>query len=213
MLAFRKSLVWFRRDLRSFAHAALYHALEQSEAVLCVFVFDKEILGGLAPDDRRVEFIHRSVLELDAELRKLGGALIVSHAMATEDIPRLAAMLEFDAVFANHDDEPPAADRDAKVAYALRAGGRSWLSFKDQAIFEKDEVLSQSGKPFSVFTPYKNAWLRRLYSDGDDAHLKPYPVDAYRHRLMRLDGALDQDIPALRQLGFMETDLLTACAW
>jgi deoxyribodipyrimidine photo-lyase len=76
----RKSLVWFRRDLRTFDHAALYHALEQSEAVFCVF-FDKEILAGLAPDDRRVEFIHQCVLELDAELRKLGGGLIVSHAM------------------------------------------------------------------------------------------------------------------------------------
>jgi deoxyribodipyrimidine photo-lyase len=102
--------------------------------VFCVFVFDKEILGGLARHDRRAEFIHGCVAEPDAGLRRLGGELIVSHAMASDEIPRLAAQLEIDAVFANHDYEPRAIDRDAKVAKALAASGRSWLSFKDQKL-------------------------------------------------------------------------------
>jgi deoxyribodipyrimidine photo-lyase len=90
MHKFHKSLVWFRRDLRCFDHAALYHALKQSEAVFCVFLFDKEILDELPRADRRVEFIHASVAELDAELRRLGGGLMVRHAAASSAIPALA---------------------------------------------------------------------------------------------------------------------------
>jgi deoxyribodipyrimidine photo-lyase len=209
MQKFRKSLVWFRRDLRSFDHAALYHALKQSDAVYCVFVFDNEILGKLSRHDRRVEFIHDCVAELDAELRRLGGALIVSHATATEEIPRLAVRLGVDAVFANHDYEPQAIERDARVAQALRASGRSWLTFKDQVIFEKVEVLSQAGAPFSVFTPYKNAWLRKLHSEGGDFYLQPYPVDSYSSRLAQCTESAQHSIPPLPALGFEKTNLLS----
>ncbi|HBZ06937.1 MAG TPA: deoxyribodipyrimidine photolyase, partial [Massilia sp.] len=89
-----KSLVWFRRDLRVFDHAALHHALRASGAVYCAFVFDTAILAGLPRDDRRLRFIHASLLELDAELRRLGGGLIVRHGAARELIPALAAELE-----------------------------------------------------------------------------------------------------------------------
>jgi deoxyribodipyrimidine photo-lyase len=202
---FDKSLVWFRRDLRSFDHAALYHALKQSRAVFCTFVFDKELLAGLPRRDRRVEFIHKSLAELDRDLRGMGGGLIVRHAAAADEIPRLAQQLGVDAVFANHDYEPQAVARDAIVATGLQASGRSLRTFKDQAVFEKDEVLSQSGKPFSVFTPYKNAWLRKLHSSGDDFYLKAYPIDKYAARFARAESA--DLLPALEQIGFEETDL------
>jgi deoxyribodipyrimidine photo-lyase len=207
MLKFRKSLVWFRRDLRSNDHAALYHALKHSAAVYCVFIFDREILQGLPRTDRRVEFIHGCVTELEAGLRALGGGLIVTHATASEEIPRLAAELGIDAVFANHDYEPQAIERDARVAKVLSAAGRAWLSFKDQAIFEKNEVLSQAGTPFSVFTPYKNAWLRKLHTAGDDFFLKPYPVDAYSTRLAPRNDAQRYSMPSLAELGFEKTNL------
>jgi deoxyribodipyrimidine photo-lyase len=203
---FRTSLVWFRRDLRIFDHAALFRALKQSEKVFCLFVFDKEILEGLPRSDRRVEFIHGCVAELDDELRGLGSALIVSHAIAAEEVPRLAAQLDVDAVFANHDYEPAAMARDEQVAGALRGAGRSWLTFKDQVIFEKDEVLSQAGTPFSVFTPYKNAWMKKLQSD-DGFYLKPYPVDAYSSRLAPCDELMHQPPPLLAALGFNKTNL------
>ena len=129
----------------------------------CAFVFDREILDRLpSPQDRRVEFIRASVIELDAALRARGGALIVRHAIAREAIPRLAAELAVDAVYCNHDYEPSARDRDAAVAHALADRGISLLTFKDQVIFERDEILSQAGRPFSVFTPYRNAWLKAL---------------------------------------------------
>jgi deoxyribodipyrimidine photo-lyase len=207
MLRFNRSLVWFRRDLRSFDHAALHHALTQSGAVFCVFIFDKCILDRLQPADRRVEFIHASIAELDAELRGAGGALIVRHAVAADEIPRLATELGVDAVFANHDYEPYAVDRDNEVGSALQAAGRAWLSFKDQAVFERNEVLSQAGKPFSVFTPYKNAWLRQLHAMDGDSCLQPYAIEPYASRLARHEEMVCDGIPPLAALGFEKTGL------
>jgi len=200
MPRFDTSLVWFRRDLRSFDHAALYHALQQSRRVHCAFVFDTAILAGLPRDDRRVAFIHASLRELDAELRRHGGGLIVRHADAATEIPRLAAELGVDAVFTNRDYEPAALARDHAVAGALQRDGRAWFAFKDQVVFDTDEILSQAGKPFSVFTPYKNAWLRALHAEGGDFYLKPYPVAAHAERLAPPPG--HDRMPELAALGF-----------
>src|SRR5512142_1556189 len=180
MPEFTRALVWFRRDLRDFDHAALYHALKRSREVVCVFVFDREILDGLAdPADRRVEFIHASVIELQQALQARGGGLIVKHGFAREEIVRLATALQADAVFFNHDDDPAGLARDAAVETALRRRNIATHHYKDAVIFEREEVLTASGKPFSVFTPYKNAWLRML----TPFYLQAYPVGAYADRL------------------------------
>jgi deoxyribodipyrimidine photo-lyase len=199
------ALVWFRRDLRLEDHAALYHALRQARRVYCAFVFDRAILDELLAAgltaDRRVEFIHASLQELAAALRSRGGALIVRHGFATEEIPRLAADLQVDAVFANHDYEPAAIARDAQVAEALAAAGQHLLTFKDQVIFEKDEVMTASGTPYTVFTPYKKAWLNKL----TPFYLRPYPVERYSGALAapaRVDA-----LPTLEALGFRKTNL------
>ncbi|WP_211444839.1 cryptochrome/photolyase family protein [Collimonas humicola] len=210
MPQFEKSLVWFRRDLRVFDHAALHHALKTSRAVFCAFVFDTDILqplldAGLTAD-RRVEFIRDSIVELDRELRKLGGSLIVRHGAAADEVPALAAQLGVDAVFSNHDYEPQARQRDAKIASILAAAGRSWHSFKDQVIFEQDEILTLSGRPFSVFTPYKNAWMKRLAAADGPFFLKPYPIEKYAARLAS-PAPEHGMIPGLAELGFQETNL------
>jgi deoxyribodipyrimidine photo-lyase len=198
-----KSLVWLRRDLRAFDHAALHHALARSQCVYCVFVYDQAILAGLPRQDRRVEFIHASLAELDVELRRLGGHLIVRHADAVAAIPQLAAELEVDAVFANRDYEPQAIARDAAVERALRAAGRHWFSFKDQVLFEQDEVLTLGGQPFSVFTPYKNAWLKKLRAEPEA--MAALPVEPLASRLAPPIGPAC--LPSLAELGFAETNL------
>jgi len=199
MQGFDKTLVWFRRDLRDFDHAALHDALARSRKVYCAFVFDTEILDRLPRRDRRLAFIHAAVAELDAALRAAGGGLIVRHAHALDEIPRLAEALGVDAVFADRDYEPSAVARDVAVASRLSKAGRSWQSFKDQVIFEHDEVLSQSGKPFSVFTPYKNAWLKALHAT-EAASLRPYPVDPLPGQLAFPPET--QGFPSLPELGF-----------
>ncbi len=211
MKRFDRALVWFRRDLRHFDHAALHHALASSRQVYCAFLFDKDILEPLrvaGPLDRRVAFIHASLRELDAELRRAGGGLIVRHARAADAIPRLAEELGVDAVFCNHDYEPAATGRDRAIQQALQAAGRQFLSFKDQVIFEKDEVLSQSGKSFSVFTPYKNAWLKKLQQvSGDlDSSLLPY-FDCTPAPGQLLPPDVSDRTPTLPDLGFDDCDL------
>ncbi len=204
MPRFARSLVWFRRDLRDFDHAALAAALRESAAVYCVFVFDREILDRL-PDraDRRVEYIHGSVIELDARLRAGGGGLIVRHGLARDAVPELAQALSVDAVYVNHDYEPRAIDRDAAVGEALAPRGRSFLTFKDQVVFERDEILTRAGRPFAVFTPYRNAWLAAL----TPAHLAPQEIKARRPALAPIPAALDTPLPSLEALGFAPTNL------
>ena len=196
------ALVWFRRDLRIADHAALHHALKAARRVYCVFVFDREILDALpSRADRRVEFIHACLVELDAALRKHGGALIVLHGHGTTEIALLAKSLEVDAVFVNHDYEPATIARDAVVAKALKTSGVEWHSFKDQVLFEKDEILTGGGTFYSVFTPYKNAVLRKL----DAFYLRSYPVEVYLSKLAR--PPKPTSIPALEQIGFATTNL------
>ncbi len=196
-----KALVWFRRDLRDFDHAALYHALKQNEEVYCVFVFDSDILDALTQrQDRRVEFIWESVRELKAELQCRGGDLLVRHGQASKLVPALARELEVNTVYCNRDYEAAANQRDAAVSQALAEHDIDFLSFKDQVIFECDEILTKSNSAFSVFTPYKNACLRTL----NDFYLKPYPVDRYFRNLAERDP---EPMPELEDLGFERSNL------
>jgi len=200
----RGALVWFRRDLRDYDQHALAQALAAGPPVYAAFVFDREILDALpAPADRRVEFIWESVRELDAALRRRGGGLIVRHERAVEELPRLAGTLGVAAVYANHDYEPAARDRDAAVAHALADRGIAFRTFKDQVVFERAEVMTQAGRPFTVFTPYKNAWLRTLAP----SHLAPHDVDAHAAALAPPPPAEDRGLPALAAMGFARTNL------
>jgi deoxyribodipyrimidine photo-lyase len=197
------ALIWFRRDLRCNDNAALFEALRQARAVHCVFVFDSEILEKLTQrKDRRVEFIWHSVRELQRDLRARGGDLHVLHGSAPELIPQLALQFRAGAVFANHDYEPAAMVRDDRVQAALGASGVAWHAFKDQVVFEKSEVLTQAGKPYSVFTPYKNAWLAQV----NDFYLKAYPVEKYQQNFARARATAQ--LPSLASIGFEQTNLL-----
>jgi deoxyribodipyrimidine photo-lyase len=200
-MQYQHSLVWFRRDLRDFDHAALYHALKDSANVYCAFVFDTDILDKLSnKQDRRVEFIWESVRELKSALQKNGGDLIVRYGSARKLIPELALQLNIHAVFTNRDYEPSAVARDAAVAQTLATHNIRFHDFKDQVIFEKDEVLSLAGKPYSVFTPYKNAHLKQL----NDFYLKPYTVDTY---LQQLAQRAPEPLITLEEMGFERTNL------
>jgi len=201
--AYDRSLFWFRRDLRDEDNAGLHYALTSSRQVYCAFVFDREILDALPfRADRRVEFIRESLAELRRRLQSLGGEVVVLHGRAREAIPALAERLAVGAVFANEDYEPAAVARDAAVEAALAAAGRGLHLAKDQAVFAKDEVLTQSGGRFVVFTPYKRAWLAK----ADDYYLKAYPVAKYAARLAK--PPFPAPMPSLADLGFESTNLV-----
>jgi deoxyribodipyrimidine photo-lyase len=190
-----QALVWFRRDLRVEDHAALYHALKNHRAVCGVFVFDQDILDHLPAHDRRVAFIWQSVQELK---QLMGGALIVRHAHAVREIPRLARALGVAAVYVNHDDEPAALRRDEQVREALHQHGIQWKDYKDQVIFERKEVLTAAAGVYSVFTPYKNAWLKKCTA----FFISAYPSERYLAHLCAPKGGVAEAMPSLASMGF-----------
>ena len=210
------ALVWFRRDLRSHDHAALFHAMKAARKVWCVFVFDDAILAPLPRADRRVAFIRESLVELDAALADLAAptlpapaaasgqraGLIVRHGNPVQLIPALAAQLGVQAVYANHDDEPDALTRDARVRGKLSDLGVALYTSKDHVVFERNEVLTGNDSPYGVFTPYKNAWLKKL----DPFYVKPYPIAPYAGRLAPVPPAVcaigAPHVPTLGEIGF-----------
>ena len=202
----KRALVWFRRDLRAHDHAALYHALCAAEQVWCVFVFDSAILEPLPRRDRRVEFIHDSVVALDALLGALGGGvarLLVRHGDACTEVVRLAGELGVQAVYANHDDAPAALQRDALTRRALADAGIALHTGKDHVVFERSEVLTQAGTPYTVFTPYKNAWLKKL----EPFFVTAYPVERHAAQLAAPPRGVSTALVSLEAIGFERSNL------
>ncbi len=203
------ALVWLRRDLRCHDHAALHQALSRHAKVWVAFVFDRDILDGLPRRDRRVEFIRESLVQVDEGLRQLSGGrpevgLIVRHGWAQQTIVELAQVLAVNAVYASHDDEPAALARDGRVHQALATAGIALHTMKDHVVFERQEVLTQAGQAFTVFTPYKNAWLRKL----NDFYLSAWPVARFADALADRPTGLRQPVPTLADIGFEHSNLV-----
>jgi deoxyribodipyrimidine photo-lyase len=196
------AIFWFRRDLRLADNAGLYHVLQSGMPVIPVFIFDSSILSRLGNKaDRRVHFIHHALSNLKAELEALGSSLTVIHGIPKEVIPRLAQDCGAKAVFTNHDYEPYAIQRDTQVQHLLKEQGISFHTFKDQCIFEKDEVMKDDGTPYTVFTPYSRKWKALL----TDFHLKAYPTERYFANLIPMQPV---PLPTLQDIGFIPTDLV-----
>ncbi len=211
--AIHSACVWFRRDLRLYDNAALYHALNNHPSVFGVFLLDTDLLQGLPRADRRVEFILESLKDLDAQMQAMSAGrarLIVLQGRAVDEIPRIAQRLGVQAVVANHDDEPQALARDAAVRTALHTQGVALHTFKDHVVFERQEVLTQQGKPYTVFTPFKNAWLKKLDQAGGDFYLKAYPTENYAAHWADVSQILPAALcraPRLQDIGFEPTNL------
>jgi deoxyribodipyrimidine photo-lyase len=206
-----RALVWLRRDLRLYDQAALHHALANHQHVWLCFIFDTTILDPLLTKnggfDRRVDFIWQTIQDLDQTLRAQGGGVIARHGDPVKLVPNLAKELGVDSVYTNRDYEPSAIDRDQTVEQLLSKNGIHFAHFKDQVIFEKTEVLTNSETVFSVFTPYKNAWLKKL----SPAQLEPLACEVPDSKLLGryapIPKAMDTGIPSLESMGFRGTGI------
>jgi len=195
------AVFWFRRDLRLDDNAGLYHALKSGLPVLPVFILDKEILTQLEDkDDARVTFIHQTIIALDEELRKQGSSLKVLYDKPYDAWNKLLKNYHIAAVYTNHDYEPYAAARDGTIGKLLVGQGIPFYTYKDQVIFEKDEVTKDDGKPYTVYTPYQRKWCQTL----KPFFFKAYPVKKYFKGFLKTEPFL---IPSLAQAGFQKSNI------
>jgi len=198
------SIFWFRRDLRLHDNAALYHALKESSNVLPIFIFDKNILDSLPKDDARVTFIHQELTNIQKELRAMDNDILCFYDDPIHVFKQLiqdySQDYSIEKVYTNHDYEPYAQTRDGQIKDLLAESSIEFKTYKDQVIFEKDEVLSDTGKWYSVFTPYSKKWKSKLTED----HLKPYPTEQYFDHLLKQKQA---DIPSLESMNFTQSSI------
>jgi deoxyribodipyrimidine photo-lyase len=196
------SLFWFRRDLRLDDNAGLYQALKENERVLPVFIFDANILNALEDKyDRRVDLIHQCISDLERQLIELGSSIRVFHCKPLEAFKELLKDHQISCVYTNHDHETYAKERDEEIKRFLEKNKVGFKTFKDQVIFEKDEVTKDDGKPYTVFTPYSRKWKNTL----KPFHYKSYPTEKYFSNFLR---AKPFSIPSLKQIGFERTDMI-----
>lgn len=194
------NIFWFRRDLRLNDNAGLYHALKSGE-VQCIFIFDKNILNKLDDkNDARVSFIYDQVLRLKQELNELGSDLKVYYSEPIEVFNKLSKESEIKSVYCNHDYEPYAITRDNTIAELLSKKNILFNTFKDQCIFEKLEVCKDDGKPYTVFTPYKNKWYAKL----NDFYLRAYQNEKYLDRFIKTKKT---ELISLNEMGFVRSEI------
>lgn len=206
-MSHRHSIVWFRRDLRLHDHAALAYALAASQSVSPVFIFDDDILRGLPRSDRRLTFIWQSLNDINLQLKRRGCSPIQTFfGRPASVLPELLRQSKADALFFNHDYEAAAIQRDLDIARLARLIGVHVQSFKDQVIFEKSDILKEPGRPYKVFTPYKNRWLASL-EQLPNAGYAPARVAWKKFVQLNITGMIQPE--SLARIGFEEQ--ITIC--
>ncbi len=199
-------IFWFRRDLRFEDNVGLYHALYKAklegQKVLPVFIFDKTILDKLEDkQDRRVDFIHRTLTSMQNELEVKGKSMHIEYGEPLAFFNKLVKQYSVSAIYTNHDYEPLAIARDEKIQDFLSSKKIAFNTYKDQVIFEKDEVLKDDGKPYTIYTPYANKWRAYWTTHVPKTHPSLKLVDYF------ID-IKPIAVPSLKDIGFEKTDLV-----
>jgi len=192
-------IFWMRRDLRLHDNAGLYHALRSGKAVLPLFIFDKNILEELPEDDKRVLFIWQEVSSLKEQLEEKGSSLLIKYGKPKQVFADLIKDYNIQAVFTNRDYEPYAQERDKEIYKLLHGHEIDFKGYKDQVIFDKNEVLKDDGDPYTVYTPYMKKWKAKL----TDFYLKSYPNEEYFDQFYQTEPLSEIE---LEDMGFTPSD-------
>ncbi|MCD8447337.1 cryptochrome/photolyase family protein [Tenacibaculum finnmarkense] len=192
------AIFWFRRDLRLEDNVALFNALNSSNKVLPIFIFDEEILDKLPENDARVSFIYQTLQQLDTDLKVVGSSLLIKKGNPLEVWKTIISEFDISAVYTNKDYEPYALQRDSNICEFLKSKSINFLSYKDQVIFEEAEVTKNDGLPYTVYTPYKNKWLQKFNAEED---LKNHDINFNNFH------QFTSEIPSLKFIGFNESSI------
>jgi len=190
---------WFRRDLRIEDNTALFHALDGPHPVLPLFIFDRNIIDELPENDARITFIYRQLEKLNKQLEQHGTGILIETGDPGKVWNKLITRYEVKAVYWNRDYEPYAIDRDREIKQMLEKQGIPVHTFKDQVIFEENEVTKDNGKPYTVFTPYKKKWLKRFAREGTSPPRKIRPDNFHIHSPV---------MPSLEKPGFRKSPII-----
>ena len=176
------NIFWFRRDLRLDDNVGFCEALKDDAPVLPIFIFDTEILDKLPKNDARVTFIHDTLQDMRQELQDgYGSSIAMYYGNPIEVYQDLINEYDIKAIYTNHDYEPYARERDTEIRTFLESNNIAFKTFKDQVIFEKDEVVKKDGDPYVVYTPYMRTWKENFKS----IDLKIYYTNNYLENLVK----------------------------
>ena len=189
----KKNIFWFRRDLRLEDNTALAHSLLEKENVIPVFIFDEKITKTLTKNDSRITFIYNQLEKINEQLKHCNSSLLVLKGNPNEVFQNLIKRYDIKNVFSNKDYEPYAIQRDNKITKLLKQNEISHIQYKDQVIFEPNEILKENGTPYTVYTPYKNKWLNKFREKPIQIFNKINFSNFYNNAF---------DFPTLNQIGF-----------
>ncbi len=190
------SFFWFRRDLRLHDNTGLYYALNSGVPIQAIFIFDSDILDKLEDKkDKRLVFIHEQLEKINAQLRHYGSALLIEFGKPLDVWKRVTAKHSVKEVFVNGDYEPYARERDELVSEFLKAEGIGFNSYKDQVVFERDEVTKENGEPYTVFTPYSKRWKAAITKNS----FSSFSSEKLSGNFQKSES---HNLPALHTLGF-----------
>lgn len=196
------TIFWFRRDLRLEDNKGLYEALTSGDEVLPIFIFDKNILSELPKDDARVTFIHSLLQQVQETLQEHNKSLAVFYDTPENVFAKLTKDHTIKAVYTNHDYEPYASQRDKAITQQLKKDTIAFKTFKDQVIFEKNEVVKDDDTPYVVYTPYMKKWREHFNTSKLQYHDSENKINAIaEHSYPFLN---------LTDIGFKEADIKPA---
>ena len=193
------SIFWFRRDLRLHDNKAFFHALQSEEKILPIFIFDIDILKKIPKDDARISFIYSELKAMNMHLESFETEIKMFHGNPKEIFRSLIKKYNIEKVFTNHDYEPYAIKRDLDIKEVVSSNKIDFQTYKDQVIFERNEITKKDGKPYVVYTPYSKKWLEKYETNKP----KNYPSEDFLNRLYKKTKSKTL---TLSDIGFIETN-------
>jgi deoxyribodipyrimidine photo-lyase len=194
------NIFWFRRDLRLDDNCGLFHALQSDKKILPIFIFDKDILHKLPKDDARVTFLHQELENINNQLLKVNSELSVFHGKPLEILEKLSEQYTIETIFTNHDYEPYAIQRDLEIKEFLTSREIHFETYKDQVIFERNEIVKKDGTAYKVYTPFSKKWIEAFKFKG----LQFFPSEENLENLIK---SKNHPLLTLEEIGFIKSSI------
>jgi deoxyribodipyrimidine photo-lyase len=194
------NIFWFRRDLRLDDNCGLFHALQSDKKILPIFIFDKDILHKLPKDDARVTFLHQELENINNQLLKVNSELSVFHGKPLEILEKLSEQYTIETIFTNHDYEPYAIQRDLEIKEFLTSREIHFETYKDQVIFERNEIVKKDGTAYKVYTPFSKKWIEAFKLKG----LQFFPSEENLENFIK---SKNHPLLTLEEIGFIKSSI------